>query len=461
MNVILTADVGSTFTKLTAIDVEGRQIIGAAKSFTTIETNVMEGYNSALAELAAQCGPVAFTRRVAASSAAGGLKMVAIGLVPDLTGQAARLAAANAGAKILRTYAYELTQAEMSEIEGLAPDIILLCGGTDGGNKAVITHNAALIASSSLKCSVVAAGNKSAADGVKSALAGYGGEALFCANVLPDMDKLNIEPAQRAIRDLFIKNIISAKGLSEFQATLDQEIIPTPLSVFEAVRLLSKGTKDDPGLGEMVAFDVGGATTDVYSMAEGLPSRANVFLHGIRQPFAKRTVEGDLGLRYSQRPLVEAAGLEGVAANLGADEGEVEAWLRTCDADPGTVPPPGSLGQRVDDELAREAVRLSMARHVGSLETVYTLEGEQFAQTGKDLSNVGYVLGTGGPIIHAADPARVLGAAAFSPADMFLLKPRAPKALVDRKYILSSMGLLSRLQPGAALAIMKKEIATI
>lgn len=74
---------------------------------------------------------------------------------------------------------------------------------------------------------------------------------------------------------------------------------------------------------------------------------------------------------------------------------------------------------------------------------------------------MGYVLGTGGPIIHAADPARVLGAAAFSPADMFLLKPRAPKALVDRKYILSAMGLLSRLQPGAALAIMKKEIATI
>ena len=164
MNLVLTADIGSTFTKLTAVDVDSARVIGSARSFTTIESNVMEGFEAAAKELRAQCGSLEFDRKVASSSAAGGLKMVAVGLVPDLTVQAARLAAANAGAKIQKTYAFELNRQEIEEIAGLRPDMILLCGGIDGGNKEVIIHNAEALVSSGLTCSVVVAGPKSAND---------------------------------------------------------------------------------------------------------------------------------------------------------------------------------------------------------------------------------------------------------------------------------------------------------
>ena len=458
MRVVLTADVGSTFTKLTAVDIQGRKVIGGARSFTTIETNVMDGFNAALKDLADQCGPLTFEKRLASSSAAGGLKMVAVGLVPDLTVQAARLAAANAGAKILKTYAYELSRDELSEIEFLKPDMILLSGGIDGGNKDVIIHNARMLAQADLGCSLVVAGNKSATDDLRAILRDYRGEALFCANVMPEINQLNIEPARKAIRELFIKNIITAKGLDELQQTLSAEIIPTPLSVFEAAGLLSKGTKASAGLGELMIFDVGGATTDVYSMSSGDPTRSNVFLRGFRQPFAKRTVEGDLGVRYSLSSLCEAAGLEEVAGRCGVDEGEVENWLVTCRVTPDVLPQIDSVGKTIDDQMAAMAVKISMERHCGFVEEVFTSSGRSWAQTGKDLSNVGWVIGTGGPIINASDPERVLGEAVYKPADLNFLKPIRPRLRVDKKYILSAMGSLSRVEPETALHIMTEAL---
>lgn len=456
MRTVLTADVGSTFTKLTAVDLDSLEIIGRARAFTTIETNVMEGLRAAEAEIKAQCGRLPYEARLASSSAAGGLKMVAIGLVPDLTAQAARLAAANAGAKVLKTYAYQLSRSEIGEIVDLKPDMLLLCGGLDGGNQEVITHNARHLAESSLNCPIVAAGNKSAADDLKDILDQYPGEVIFKPNVMPAIDTLNIEPAQAAIRDLFIRNIISAKGLDELQSGLSAEIIPTPLAVLKAAALLSRGLEKTPGLGDLMVFDVGGATTDVYSLAEGLPTRNRACLRGFREPWAKRTVEGDLGLRYSLPSLIEAAGADDIARRLGIDENEVEAWALNCGQHLDLVPEAASLGQRIDQELAAEAVRLSMARHCGRLETVYTIEGPSFVQTGKDLSEVLYVIGTGGPIINS--PALTLKGALRGPEDIDLLKPVAPKLLVDRKYILSAMGLLSQLEPEAALALMMAEL---
>lgn len=458
MRVILTADVGSTFTKLTAVDIQGRKVIGGARSFTTIETNVMEGFDAALKDLTAQCGPLTFEKRLASSSAAGGLKMIAVGLVPDLTVQAARLATANAGAKILKTYAYELSRDEVAEIVALKPDMVLLSGGIDGGNKDVIIHNARMLAQADLACSLVVAGNKSATDDIRIILKDYQGEVLFCANVMPEINQLNIEPAKKAIRDLFIKNIISAKGLDELQQTLSAEIIPTPLSVFDAASLLSKGTKASAGLGELMIFDVGGATTDVYSMSDGLPTRPNVFLRGFRQPFAKRTVEGDLGLRYSLSSLCEAAGLEEVAGRCGLAEEEVEAWVATCRVSPDVLPETSSTSKVIDEVMAAMAVKISMERHCGFVEEVFTSSGRSWAQTGKDLSNVGYVIGTGGPIINASDPERILSEAVYTPADLNLLKPIQPRLRVDHKYILSAMGSLARVEPETALHIMMEEL---
>ncbi|MDR2945467.1 MAG: glutamate mutase L, partial [Candidatus Adiutrix sp.] len=121
-------------------------------------------------------------------------------------------------------------------------------------------------------------------------------------------------------------------------------------------------------------------------------------------------------------------------------------------------PGPGEAGRAIDQALAALAVKIGMERHCGSVEAVYTSTGQAWAQTGKDLSNVACVIGTGGPIINAAAPEKALAGAVQSPADLNLLKPLHPQLRVDAKYILSAMGSLSRVEPETALHIMLEEL---
>ena len=131
----LTADFGSTYTKLTAIDATKAEIIATSTAFTTINTDVMEGFTLALHLLEDEIGVIKYDKLLCCSSAAGGLKMVALGLVPGLTAKAAKMAASNAGAKVVKTYSFEISKAEQDEIFDIDPDLILLCGGTDGGTR--------------------------------------------------------------------------------------------------------------------------------------------------------------------------------------------------------------------------------------------------------------------------------------------------------------------------------------
>ena len=135
MKAVLLIDFGSTYTKITAVDVDEEKILGTAQSYTTIETDIINGLNNALAILKEKIGDIQFEEQYACSSAAGGLRMVAIGLVPELTAKAARQASLGAGAKVIKTYSYELTEGDLEEIDRINPDICLLTGGTDGGNK--------------------------------------------------------------------------------------------------------------------------------------------------------------------------------------------------------------------------------------------------------------------------------------------------------------------------------------
>ena len=140
MKPVLLVDFGSTYTKATAVEAESGQLLGTAQSYTTVEQDISLGLEKALAELRGQTGAIEYEKRYACSSAAGGLRMIASGLVPSLTSEAAKRAALGAGAKVIRTYAYELTEDDTAEIAALAPDILLLCGGTDGGNSACALH---------------------------------------------------------------------------------------------------------------------------------------------------------------------------------------------------------------------------------------------------------------------------------------------------------------------------------
>jgi len=449
---ILCADFGSTYSKLTAIDVSARKIIGTSKAYTTIETHILEGFNKALADLESQIGKIGFDKRLAASSAAGGLKMIAIGLVPSLTANAAKMAASSAGAKLIATYSYELSSAESEAIEAAKPDIILLSGGIDGGNKEVILHNAEVISRLSHDVPVIIAGNKSVAEQASRIIADGAGRkpAQLVENVMPRFGELNIMPAKTAIRDLFISRIISAKGLDDAQAIMAAEIIPTPLAVFEACELLSVR-------GSLTAVDVGGATTDVYSMTDGAPTRPNAIEKGLKEPFAKRSVEGDLGVRYSIPSLVSEATLEAIVQYCGIPEADVSSWLDTVSRDTSIVAERGSVGAAIDDELAASCVGISMSRHAGRLESVYTPMGEMLIQTGKDLGDVSLLIGTGGSIINSPNAEAILTRALASTADPYSLKPRAPRIVIDTSNILTAMGLLSRVDKDAALAIMSQQ----
>jgi len=444
-----------------AIDAVNKKVIGTSRAFTTIATDVREGYNAALGELEAAVGKLEYEEKLACSSAGGGLRMVAAGLVPELTLKAARMAASSAGAKVTGTFSYELSSKEQEEIYKSAPDILLLCGGTDGGNREVIIHNAKKISEIDGGFSVIYAGNKSAADEAGEILRKAGRNVIICANVMPVFNVLDIVPAKNAIRALFIERIVDAKGLSKIQEEMTAKIIPTPLAVFDGAEFFSRGCDGEAGVGDLLAIDVGGATTDVYTMADGKPSLTNVVVKGLPEPFAMRTVEGDLGLRYNMDTLADAATVEKTARDLSLDGNAVREWVSVCKKESGIISEKGSKTRNIDDYLARYAVDIAVERHCGTFESVYTPLGETFLMSGKDLTNIPVVIGTGGPIINSEDPAKILGGVLYDKSRPQSLKPVKPKFMLDARYIFASMGLTCKIDPVLALTVMKEEIREI
>ena len=170
---------------------------------------------------------------------------------------------------------------------------------------------------------------------------------------MPEFNRLNIEPARRKIKELFISRIIEAKGLSRIQEMCKTDIIPTPLAVLNACELLSKGTKNMPGLGDLLAVDIGGATTDVYSISDGRPTLENVTVKGLPEPVSKRTVEGDLGMRYSLPSLVDELDLDAFSKELSIDRSEVVDWVKTCTQHPGLLAEAESREQKIEELIAQ------------------------------------------------------------------------------------------------------------
>lgn len=457
----LLIDFGSTYTKLRAVDLDAGQVVATAQGPSTVTTDVTVGLDAALVRLEGAMGALPdFRYRLASSSAAGGLKMVTIGLVPELTAKAARLAALGAGAKLAGTYAFELTKGDVDAIVAGAPDMVLLSGGTDGGNRKVISENAARLAESALTCPVVVAGNRSVVDDVAKTLTDAGKTAIVTENVMPRHLELNIEPAREAIRQLFIRHIVHAKGIDKAEGRLDAVLMPTPAAVLKGAKLLADGTDAKDGLGPLVVVDIGGATTDVHSICTGEPSQSGVVFHGLTEPYAKRTVEGDLGMRHTARHVVEAVGLETFAAMGGWSGAEVEAMLVAIAADVERLP--ATDAERAFDwALAAAATRLSVTRHAGTLETVYTATGPVTMQRGKDLGEVATVIGTGGVLVHAADAGGILKAALASDAEPLSLRPAGGRMMLDADYALYACGLLAAVAPDAALAVGKAGLRDI
>lgn len=455
MRPILLIDFGSTYTKLTAVDPAGRRILGTAQGFTTASSDIELGLSRALSALEAKTGPLDYEARLACSSAAGGLRMIACGLVPALTAKAARFAAYGAGAKVIKTYSYELTPEDALEIAASKPDILLLVGGTDGGNSAVVRHNAQVIAGIPGDFPVVYAGNRAAKEACVAAIAPSSHAVHAAPNVMPSFGVIQVEPVQAVIREIFLSNIIRFKGLSRTQQLLNGILMPTPAAVLRALSLLSQGRPGRAGIGELLAVDLGGATTDVYSIASGLPTRASTFVHGLAEPYVKRTVEGDIGMRYSARGVAEEAGTEELARVSGLDQDQVQRALRRIEEDPGLLPD-DEAQRALDFALATFAIRFGLTRHAGSLQEVYTPVGPMYQQIGKDLSEVRHLLLTGGALIHT-ERAEDIVALALDIRDPGVLTPRSVSISRDMRYILSAMGLLAGLDEAAALDILLQD----
>lgn len=462
MKAYLLIDFGSTYTKLTAVDIENEEILATAKDITTVESDIMIGFNKAYEKLeeSLKGKEVEFVKKLACSSAAGGLKMIAIGLVPELTAEAAKRAALGAGARVLKVYSYELTSKEIEEIKSSDLDIILLAGGTDGGNKECIIHNAKALAEGGIKLPVVIAGNKVAVDEVEDIFNNFGVFYRTTENVMPKLNVLNVEPAREEIRKIFMEKIIEAKGMKDAESYISGILMPTPAAVLKAARVLSEGSDKEEGIGDLVVVDIGGATTDIHSIADGEPSKPGVTLRGLEEPYAKRTVEGDLGMRYSALSLWEAAGTRKIQSYLKDKSFNVEENCRLRSQNIKMVP---STKEEIkfDEAMAKVATDLAMERHVGLIESVYTPMGLVYSQVGKDLLPLKYFIGTGGVLVHSDNPAEILKAGSFDINNPTYLKPQNPGYLLDKTYIMSAMGLLAEDYSDMAVRIMKKYLVEI
>jgi uncharacterized protein (TIGR01319 family) len=448
----LFVDFGSTFTKLVAFDLEAEELLARIQVPSTVGYDITVGLEEAFS-LLSETVPIGESERrqtIACSSAAGGLRVVCVGLVPEYTTEAGRRAALGAGAKIVGSFSFELSEAELREIQEIAPDIVLLTGGTDGGNKKVIAHNAAMLARTGPHVTnIIVAGNKSAYDDVEGLFAGAGKNVIYTSNVMPEIGVLEVEAANHKIRDLFIARITEAKGIGRARSMIADVSMPTPAAVLEAARLLADGTNGRPGIGELILVDVGGATTDVYSVAKGAPTTSSVRFLGLPEPYAKRTVEGDLGLFHNLDTL------KAIAESEALPEG-FEEFVAAMSQDNSV--PCGDEQTACHLLLSKVAVRSAVDRHVGSLKTVVTPNGEVVVQRGKDLTQLQWVVGAGGPISFSADPAEVLKGALFEDDLPTLLKPKSPHMLLDSQYVLFALGLLAQSEPAKALGLVQKYV---
>jgi uncharacterized protein (TIGR01319 family) len=455
-------DFGSTFTKITAVDLAKAQVLGRSQAPSTVLTDVREGLMRALQGLQERFHVFPRTPSdlrvlenhvvLASSSAAGGLRMAVIGLVPGLTVQAATQAALGAGAKIIGALGFKLNDQSIREIAAMRPDMVLLTGGTDGGDSATILHNASILGRAPLSVPVVVAGNAAVAARACEILKEGGKEARRAANVMPRPGELAVESARDEIRKLFMERITEAKGLDKIRAMVPV-VLPTPMAVLQGILLGARGHDDLEGWGDMLVVDVGGATTDVHSAGWGEPGGESTIAQGLSEPYAKRTVEGDLGIRYNAGTLLSQVGEDYLEAELrksfpqlAASRTEIAEYIADISRSTDHIPRK-SWHSAVDALLSRIAVNIAVERHVGRRERIVSREGEAWVHYGKDLRETRTLIGTGGVFIYNPHAAFILQRQTDVDSRYEVLRPKNPRTFIDSSYLLYAVGLLSDSHP--------------
>lgn len=454
-------DFGSTFTKVVLVDIKKREILKTDKFPSTVHTDARIGLQQCFDSVKQVISEEEFEQayKLSTSSAAGGLRMAVIGLTKSLSITAGRETVFGAGAKVMGTFYGKLTEEQVHELEALDLEIILLCGGYENGNVTMVRHNAALLAKSSIGVPVVYSGNKMCAGFVRQMMAVEQKECFVIDNILPEVGILNVGPSQEIIRHLFMQRITNMKGLQGVKEALGDILMPTPAAVLAAGELLSRGTDEQDGFGPMMMVDVGGATTDIYSFSVN-KGHEGAKIVGVEEPFAKRTVEGDMGMRESSICLFQELSVEDLSKDARVTPEEFQRGIEQ------RITTTSFLANNerelsIDHTIAKMAVKVSARRHAGKLE--YTYYGNcDLVQRGKDLTEIQTVIGTGGPIVNSAHPKEILSQVEKqSKKEDNILLPKKIEAYIDKEYVFFAAGLLRAYDEEAALTIMKKSIQKI
>jgi uncharacterized protein (TIGR01319 family) len=447
MTLVYCVDFGSTFTKAALVDVDEAVLVGTASHATTIGTDVLDGWDAIRAELSPLTGG-ADVNVLACSSAGGGLRIAVVGNEELVTAEAGRRVALSSGGRVVHVSSGHV---DLDSLRASKPDVVLLVGGTDGGNAEVLLANAVTLAGAAWTGPVVVAGNVEAVGDIETSFDRSRVPYVVAPNVVPQIGRLAPEGARAAIRQMFLTHVIGGKHLSrrtDFTAMVKG---PTPDVVLTAVELMSAGRGSArPGVGDVVVVDVGGATTDVHSVVEVDPEQAGLAREVVETVPVSRTVEGDLGMRWSAAPTVDAAREAGIAI---PDDVVVAAAARR--RDPGMLPTDGAQTAH-DLVIASAAVHLAVRRHAGRQQVLFSPEGRLVERSGTDLREVDLLVGSGGVLRHNSrvDALRILAAGTGDHVEGGWLVPRDPRVVIDHDYVLAAAGLLADAYPDAAYDLL-------
>ncbi|WP_461612249.1 GlmL-related ornithine degradation protein [Clostridium sp. Marseille-QA1073] len=435
----LIAEIGSTTTLVTAFNFKnGVEIIGQGKYFTTVlDGDVTIGLKKALEEIEGKIGEkVEYRKMLATSSAAGGLKITVHGLVEDMTVKAAREAALGAGGIIKMVTAGKLRKSDIKKIKEIKPNLIMIAGGTDYGERETALYNSELLSSERLNIPIVYCGNIANVEEIKDIFENQ--ELYIIDNVYPRVDELNVEPARAMIQKAFEKNIVKAPGMEKIKEMVDGPIMPTPGAVMEATKLIYDI------MGDVVVFDVGGATTDVHSVTEGSTEILDILV--TPEPKAKRTVEGDLGVYINSDNVI---GLLDERERNGLSLEEIKSHVKPI--------PTEDEDKKWSGILTKKAVDTAIKRHVGHIKRAYGA-GKNFLAYGKDLSMIKYIIGTGGALTRLPNGEEFLSGVRALNEDLTMYPKVGAKILLDNMYIMACAGVLSVEDKEAASLLLKESL---
>lgn len=428
MPLVTCVDVGSTFTKGVLVDTLDGSLVATAAHPTTVATDVMHGLAAVCRALASRGEPA---ETLVCSSAGGGLRIAVVGQELEVSTEAGRRVALSAGGRVVHVSAGGLDPTGVRTLRAVAPDLVLLVGGTDGGNDTILLHNADALARARLRAPVVVAGNAEAADEVSRRLTATGRRHTVAANVVPRIGEISPDGARAAIRGAFLEHVIGGKGLSRGRAFADLVRAATPDAVLAGVEVLA-----DHLAGDVVVIDIGGATTDVYSVLTPRGEDAAIRRDVVGQLWHARTVEADLGMRWNAQGIVDAAQRERIPLPDSAIRYAARVAADT------TLLAVSSADWASEQALAAAAATIAMRRH--------GRPGHPSEQP-RPLADVQLVLGSGGVLRHSPDAvaAGVLAAVTSDHAGGWRV-PTDARAGVDTAYLLFAVGLLAGTDPMAA-----------